>query len=239
MTDLPLAEELAGVYGRMSGVLLSEETVTSALHIAATLALETLPSTVGAGITLVDGAGKKTSAAATSALVERADALQYELDEGPCLTAWAERRVIRIDEMASDERFPRWSRAVAPLGLHAMISAPLVAGDVALGAMKVYARAAEPYDARHEHLLTLFAAQAAVMLANVQSYETSQRLSSSLRAALRTRDIIGQAKGILMAREGVDEDTAFAMMSATSQEQNVKVYDLAVALVQSTAKRRA
>jgi hypothetical protein len=110
---LPLAEELAGVFTQMSGLLLSQETVDTALHTVATLAQATLAGTVAAGVTLVDTQGRKTTAAASDALAERADALQYELDEGPCLTAWAERTLVRVDDVDHDERWPRWTSTPA------------------------------------------------------------------------------------------------------------------------------
>src|SRR4051794_24970297 len=112
--DLPLAAELSAVYARMSGLLLSEETVNTALRLVTSLAADTIPGTAGAGVTLVDDGGRKTSAGASDPLVERADSLQYELDEGPCLTAWAQRALIRIDDIPADRRWPQWSAAVEP-----------------------------------------------------------------------------------------------------------------------------
>src|SRR3954454_20880036 len=130
----------------MSGLLLSHETVTTALGLVTSLALETVPGSVGAGITLVDESGRRSSAA-TDDRVERADALQYEHDEGPCLAATAIRQVVRVDDVAEDRRWPRWAAAVQPLGLRAALSAPLVAGDRGLGAMKVYSDRPRAFDA--------------------------------------------------------------------------------------------
>ena len=238
MSELPPVEELASVFSRMSGLLLSEETVASALALVTSVATETLPDTAGAGITLVDGDGRRTSAAATDKSVEHADRLQYELDEGPCLAAWAERRVIRIDDVRTEARWPRWCAEASRLRLRSVLSAPLVAGDSALGAMKVYAIAPGAYGPREEHVLGLLAAQASVLIANVQSHENAHRLSDGLAAALQSRDLIGQAKGILMQRDGVDEDTAFAMLATASQHQNRKLTDVARALVETATRRR-
>ncbi|HYO38957.1 MAG TPA: GAF and ANTAR domain-containing protein [Nocardioidaceae bacterium] len=235
--DLPLADELAAVYARMSGVLLSQETVTTALQLVTALALETVPGSVGAGVTLIEG-GRRTSAAATDALVEQADALQYELDEGPCLSAWAERAVVRVEDTAVEARWSRWCGAVQPLGLRSALSAAMVAGDTALGAIKVYAREPGAYGDRSEHLLTLFAAQAAILLSNMQTHERAQQLSDGLRDALASRDVIGQAKGILMAQDGIDGDAAFAMLAAASQRENRKLRDVAQDMVESVEVRR-
>lgn len=238
MSELPLAEELASVFSRMSGMLLSEETVASALTMVTTLVLETLPGARGAGVTLVDGAGRRTSAAATDDHVARADRLQYELDEGPCLSAWKQRRVFRIDDTHEESRWMRWCAEAAPLQVRSVLSAPLAVGEVGFGAMKVYSAVPAAFGPREERVMGLFAAQASVLLANVQSHDNAQRLSDSLRAALASRDLIGQAKGMLMQRDGVDSDTAFAMLAATSQQRQLKLTEVARALVATATRRR-
>src|SRR4051812_13385811 len=185
----------------MSGLLLSEETVATALGLIGSLAVDTVPGAVGAGVTLVDARGRRRTSGATDQRVEQADRLQYELDQGPCLAAAAARQVIRLDDIEGDRRWPRWSAAVAPLGLRAALSAPLVAGDEGLGAIKVYADAPGTFGPRAEHLLTMFATQAAILVANVQSFERAHRVSDDLRTTVRGRDVVSMAKGMLMARD--------------------------------------
>lgn len=236
--DVPLAEELAAVFARMSGLLLSEETVSTALGLVTSLAVEAIRGTIGAGVTLLDDQGRTTTAAASDPLVKRADQVQYELNEGPCLSAWAERAVFRVQDIARAARWPRWSEAVASMGMRASLSAPLVAGGSSLGAIKVYAEQPDAFTARDEHLLTMFAAQAAILLTNVQSYQSARRLSDELKDALRSRDVIATAKGIVMQRERTDEETAFAMLASAAQREHKKLHDLARALVQSTTRRR-
>ncbi|WP_127130287.1 GAF and ANTAR domain-containing protein [Georgenia sp. SYP-B2076] len=235
---LPLADELAVVFARMSGLLLSQETVGSALRLVTSLAADTIPGTVGAGISLMDQHGRRTTTAASDAVVERADDLQYELGEGPCLQTWADRATCRVDELATESRWPRWCRAAAALGLHSVLSAPMVAGDVALGAIKVYSFHPGAYDPRSEHLLAMFGAQAAVLVANVQSYENARRLTDDLKDALRSRDTISVAMGIVMARDGIDEDAAFATLIGMSQRERKSVRDVAQSLARGTARRR-
>lgn len=217
--EVPVADELTTVFARMSGLLLSRETVQGALELVTALAAETIPGSVGSGVSLLDAEGRRTTAAATGPLVERADAAQYDAGEGPCLYAWAGRVVVRVDDTSTDDRWPAWAKVAASLGLRSALSVPLVAGDEPLGAMKVYAEAPGAYDERAERRLTLFAGQAAVLLANMVSHEAARRLSDQLKDALRSRDLIGQAKGVLMARENLDEAAAFTMLVAISQRE--------------------
>lgn len=237
--DMPLAEELAAVFVRMSGLLLTQETASTALELVTSLAVEALPGAIGAGVTLLDEQGATTTAAASDPVVERADRLQYELNEGPCLSAWAVRAVFRVQDMTQEDRWPRWSSAVASLGMRASLSAPMVAGDSSLGAIKVYAKQPDAFTERDERLLTMFAAQAAILLANVQAYQSARRLSDELKDVLRMRDVIATAKGIVMQREGTDEQTAFAMLASAAQRERKKLRDFARALVQSTIQRRS
>lgn len=236
--ELPLAEELSVVFARMSGLLLSQETVGTALGLVTSLAKDTIPGNVGTGVTLIDQLGRRTTAGASDPIVAEADRLQYELDEGPCLSAWAQRTVIRVDDTGTDQRWPRWCAAAHGLGMHSALSAPLVAGDTAPGAIKVYGAQPASFDDRSSQLLTKFAAQAAILMVNVQSFENAGRLSEALKEALHSRDVIATAKGILMAGQGVDEDAAFGILVSASQRENQKLRDVAQRLVESTARRR-
>lgn len=233
--DLPLADELAAVFARMAGLLLSDETVHTALKLVTELAEETVGG-VGAGVTLVDEQGNRTMAA-TDPVAERADGLQYELGEGPCLTAVVLRTTVRVDDTVRDERWPRWSEAVAALGIRSSLTAPLVAGGTVLGALKVYSDQLGAYPGRAEYLLMMFAAQAAILLANVRSHENARRLSDRLVEAMRSRDLVGIAKGIVMARDGVDEQAGFAALVARAQREHTSVHDVAAALVRSVVRR--
>jgi GAF domain-containing protein len=234
---LPLADEMSAVFARMSGLLLSEETVSTAVGLVTALAADAIPGAVGAGVTLVDERGGKSTSGASDPVVDKADDMQYELDEGPCLTAWAHRALVRLDDIGSDRRWPRWCRAVEPLGLSAAMSAPLVAGDRSLGAVKVYGRLPGAFDQHAEHLLVMFAAQAAILLANVQSVESARRLSDGLKDALRSRDVIATAKGILMARDGIAEELAFSVLMAGAQREHKTLRDAAQVVVRSTVRR--
>jgi hypothetical protein len=95
--------ELSLALRQMAGLVLSRESVDTALKLVTTLAETTTPGTVGAGVTLVDAHGKRSQAASNQA-VEQADALQYEFAEGPCLTAWRSRQLVRIDDTTTDSR---------------------------------------------------------------------------------------------------------------------------------------
>jgi GAF domain-containing protein len=231
--------ELTAVLAQMGAVVLAAETINTTIELVTTLVTQTIPATSGAGVTLVDGRGKRTTAA-SDPLVEQADELQYQFDSGPCLTAWRDQVSVRVDDVDSETRWPQWTAAVAGLGVRSVLSAPLLTQDVGttqgtgIGAIKVYSAQPNVYDQRAEQLLELFARQAAILLANTQTLSDARRLSAELTQALNNRDIIGQAKGVLIAQGAAGEQDAFQMLVSASQRSNTKLHDLARQLVAST-----
>jgi GAF domain-containing protein len=230
--------ELPPALRQLAGLVMSQETVQTALELVTTLAETVTPGTVGAGVTLVDEHGKRSRAASNQA-VEQADALQYELDEGPCLTAWRSRQLVRMDDTTTDPRWPAWSSAVSKLGVRSVVSAPLVVADEGIGAIKVYSDRPAAYDQHAEQVMALFAAQAAILLANTQSVQEARRLSRQLAEALRSRDAIGRATGVLLARGAADESAAFTVLTDAAQRSGRTVEEVARDLLAAVATRNA
>ncbi|MDR6505064.1 GAF and ANTAR domain-containing protein [Arthrobacter oryzae] len=208
---LPL-DELSSAIGRIRRLLLTEEKVDAAVEQLARAIKDSVPGTIGAGVSILDSRGRRTSYGATDRVVEQADALQYELGEGPCLTAWAAEEPILVDDVRTDERWPRWSAAVEQLPIRSVVSAPLVADKESLGALKVYAALPSVYSPAAPRLLELFAAPAATLLAHIQSSELPLQISANLQAALEKRDLVNRACGILMQRHGIGQERAMSKL---------------------------
>jgi GAF domain-containing protein len=231
---LPLADELAAIFARASELLLTDETVSRALELITAAAEAAVPGAAGAGVTLIDADGRKHTASASNTLVEVADARQYDLGQGPCLLAWASGEPVLVSDVRNDHRWPAWASAATELGLRSSVSAPLLTGDSALGAVKLYARDENSFSPATVRLLELFAAQATIFLINAQARESARMISEDLRDALAHREIIAVAKGILMARHGLDEDTAMQDLLMESRRAKRSLRDISVELVSST-----
>jgi GAF domain-containing protein len=226
VTQISDVADLSAVFRRMSGVLLSDETLQSALHLVTGLATETVPGSTGAGVSLTD-AGRLVTTAASDAIVERADALQYEFDVGPCLEAMRTQRVVRVDDLARETRWPQWTARARLLPLASVLSVPLrLHGDVA-GALKVYATQPGLFGEREERLLLMFAEQATVLLSNVRSRDELEQANARLRAVVRARDLVSMAKGVLMVRDDLTEPAAFTALADMARQQNVTVGEIA------------
>lgn len=230
MDSEPNLNELAVVFGRVRGLLLTEQTVQHAIDLLAEAARDLIPGAVGAGVSLIHQ-GQRTSTGATDTLVRRADELQYELSEGPCLSAWSTASPVRTDDtLAPDQRWARWAAAAAAMSVRSCQSVPLIQGRTTIGAMKVYSTDAGAFDETTERALTRFAVPAAALLSHVQTTETPQQIRSELSAALHLRDRIGMAKGILMAQLGIDDRAAFRELVTRAEESRRSVADVALEL---------
>ncbi|WP_237571118.1 GAF and ANTAR domain-containing protein [Mycolicibacterium lacusdiani] len=228
------ADELAGVFAHLSGVLLTEETVASALDTLTSLAADTIPNSIGAGVSLLSVDGKRTTSAATDPLVERLDDLQYQLDQGPCLSSWRELAVFRSDGRPGEGRWPAWVPRAQQLGMRSFLSAPLIHAGKAYGAMKVYSTQVDAFEEGDEDLLRRFGEQAAIFVGNVQTVEAATRLSDDLKQTLRTRDMVAMARGMVMARARVGPEEAFRQLMTESHRARRSLRDVAESIVGSS-----
>jgi GAF domain-containing protein len=233
-TELPLADELAIVFARLSNVLLTEETVANALTLITEAAVLAVDDAAGAGVSLMDSTGNRSSAASTSDIVAQADNLQYDLGQGPCLSAWASGYPVDISDVRTDLRWPEWGMAADDLGLRSCISVPLLSGDLAFGAINIYWK--EPKAASHRliRLLELFAAQASIFLVNVQARERGRMLSEQLKSTLTQRDIISTAKGIVMASRGIGSHDAMLHLMTRALNEARTLREVADEIIQTT-----
>ncbi|TVU59522.1 GAF and ANTAR domain-containing protein [Paenarthrobacter nitroguajacolicus] len=205
--QLPL-DELSTAIGRILGLLLTEEKVDHAVQSLSQAIRESVPGTIGAGVSILDSQGRRTSRGFTDTVVEQADFLQYQLGEGPCLTAWASEETVLVHDLSADFRWPEWTAAVSDLPITSVISTPLMAGGQSIGAIKVYSPESSAYDAATANLLELFATPAATLLSHIQSVETPKRISEGLQSALHSRDLVNRACGILMERHQIPHEVA-------------------------------
>jgi GAF domain-containing protein len=190
---------------------------------------DTVPGAEQAGVSLREGKLLET-VASTSDLTKRINTLEHELDEGPCLQALLDHHSYRIDDMSTDTRWPRFAAAADACGVRSMLGYALFTSGRNLGSLDLYSSKRNAFDAESEVVGELFAAHAAIAL-------TGSTRQAEFRRALSSRDTIGIAKGILMHREGIPAEQAFNLLVSASQTANMKLHDVAVWLVENTARQ--
>ncbi|MET4094115.1 GAF and ANTAR domain-containing protein [Arthrobacter sp. UYCu712] len=218
--------DLASRLGELARKLQQEDEADSVLAGIVHAALELVPHAAEASIGLVSAHRTIVSRAASSDLPRRVDELQNQTGQGPCLDASYEDRVVSVPDLGSDPRWPEFSRPAFELGARSMLSFQLFVDGEHLGVLNLFGSDVGVFDAESERIGALVAAHAAVALAGSQQV-------SQLTQALDTRDLIGQAKGILMERFKITAQEAFLLLSRASSELNIKLRDVAEQLTVS------
>jgi GAF domain-containing protein len=222
----------------LARILVAEQSLGKTLRQVLELACAALPGGQEGGITLLEREGPRTAVASSDEAL-RIDGFQYDSKTGgPCLSAYRQQQVFRIDSTADEPRWPDFSRSAAAEGIRSTLSLPLVVGGDGLGALNIYSRKEKGFSEADVALASTFAAYASVALANARMYWRTQRLADQLEEALTTRGVIEQAKGIIIARQGCTADEAFQMLVRLSQRGHKKLHDVAAELVQR-AKEQA
>ncbi len=231
----PLANELAKLTGQALGGFLTEESASKAVQSLAYVLRDSIPNSAGAGASIINARGRRESAGATDPVVLRADKLQYELGQGPCLSAWAEQRAIIIQDTRQETRWPKWIAAISDLPLRSVLSAPLTTEGRRIGALKVYSPSPLVFDDHSVFLIERLASPAAVLLGSVRDREATQRLSLQLGEALANRDTISQAQGILIERMDCTPRDALDVMLATSRMEGKPLQEVARGIVDGSS----
>ena len=204
----------------LARTLAGERTLDAVLNEVTSAAVELIPGVDTAGILLVKKHGEFESLAVTSELPHQLDILQMTFQEGPCIQAALADTIVRTNDFRAETRWPRYSPAAVEIGVLSGMSFKLYTGDRTAGALNLFGLDTREWDADAESLGSVLAAHAAAAV--VATLQENQ-----LKTALLSRDRIGQAKGIIMERYGVDDVRAFQMLRQLSQEQNTKLIDVA------------
>ncbi len=183
-----------------------------------------IPGAAEASVSTVTRGRRVDSHAASGDLPRRVDALQKETGQGPCLDALSEHRTVRVPDMATEDRWPEFAARAAALGAASMLAFQLYVEGDNLGALNLYAREPHGFGEDSEQIGLLVAAHAAIAYAGARKQEDLER-------ALDARDLIGQAKGILMERYGLTGQRAFQVLARLSNEHNRKLRDLALDVI--------
>ena len=217
-------EHLAHQLGRLARTLQEEEDVGRTLDAIVHAVSGTVPGAQEASISRIRRRREVHTAASTGELPRAVDQAQYDTAQGPCLDTLYEHETVRVVDMAAERRWPDFSRRAAGLGVGSMLALQLYVRGSDLGALNLFSRERAAFTDDSERVGLLFAAHAGVALAGAQQ-------QAELRRAVDTRDLIGQAKGMLMERYRISADQAFAVLVRVSQAGNRKLVDICAELV--------
>ncbi|MCZ2828647.1 GAF and ANTAR domain-containing protein [Modestobacter sp. VKM Ac-2986] len=210
--------------GRMS---FADHSLESVLQKVTDLAARVLPGEPATSVTIVD-AGRATTVAASHPLARQLDQVQYAQGSGPCLQAATTGVVVELLDTATESRWAPFPQVAAQRDCKGVMSFPLPPQELISGGLNVYSRStSQPLDERTRAVAARFAAYAVVPVSNMYLYESAVGRAENLRAALDSRAVIDQAKGILMERHKLSADQAFSALAEVSMATNTRVRDVA------------
>ncbi|WP_409180202.1 ANTAR domain-containing protein [Amycolatopsis sp. VS8301801F10] len=228
---------LARQFGALAAILLDADSLHEAMERVLSAALRIVPEADLASITLRSPDGGFHTPVCTSATAEELDRIQYETGEGPCVEAARHERPghALANNLPVSDAFPEFGRRAGQLGFGSLLAATLLPdrkSDLPPGAINLYSRRAGVFDDAAVDNALVLASHASLALSGTAAHTAAALKEAHLQRAVDTRDVIGQAKGILMNRRGISADEAFDILRRTSQDLNVKLVDLAHTLAE-------
>jgi len=228
----PQPANAAEAVERLGSLSLRELSMESLLQQVAELSKTVMPGNPETSVLLLVK-DKPTTVVSTGQLAVDLDERQYERGHGPCLHAARTGELTEIADTRTDGRWQDYTRHAAERGNLSSLSIPLTIDEdeQVSGALNIYAREPDAFDADSRAAATGFAPYAAIAVANMHAYESARNMAENLQLALESRAVIDQAKGILMERHKLTADQAFQLLTRASMHSNRKVRDIADHLV--------
>ncbi|HEX5497519.1 MAG TPA: ANTAR domain-containing protein [Mycobacteriales bacterium] len=218
--------EVASRFAEIAGTLPPHESIHTVLQQVVALARRTVPGADGAGLRLV-GRPRVGPAVSAGDLGAAAEVLQDELGDGPSVRAGSASSAVYVHDLAGRTGWPAFCDRADRLGVGSLLCYPLATGRAVPGVLTLYARRANAFDAAAREVGEVFASHATVAIAGALA-------ELQLRQALRVKDVIGQAVGVVMERQGVSSEQAFDLLRRASQASHVRLPHLAHQVVSTT-----
>jgi GAF domain-containing protein len=179
--------------------------------------------------------GEPVTLVSSSEVATHVDELQYSADDGPCLSALRSGEKVEVPDLGDENRWSAWGQRARQSGIHAVLATPLVIDGTSTGCLNLYGFGANAFNEDEVRRVDIFAAQLATALTLSRRLKTHERHVLEADAALRSRAVIDQAAGIIMAQQRCPADEAMRLLRAHSSNANRKLRDIAAEIVERTS----
>jgi hypothetical protein len=220
---------------RVSAVPADEDVVDGALRLVVALARVTVGGADGVSVSLRRH-GHLATVAASDQTISDMDADQYATGEGPCVDASVKGHWFHVESLDNELRWPAFTPRARKLGINAILSTPLLARDQPVGALNIYSRTQAAFRPKDQELASVFATEASTILTDAGAGVSDEELAARFQQALRTREVIALAQGVVMEREGVGRDDAYTILRRASQRTDQSLRDRAEDVVASAGQ---
>jgi anti-anti-sigma regulatory factor len=219
---------------RVAGMPTDPDVVDGALNLVVELALASIGDADGVSVSLRRHGVLSTVAASDRTIMEM-DAEQYATSEGPCVEASVKGHWFHAESLDTETRWPVFTPRARALGIRAILSSPLRAFDQSVGALNIYSRTASTFTVKDQQAAAAFADKASLILADAHIDVSDRQMALRFQEALRSREVLSLAKGIIMERTGTDEEGAFNSLLRLSLHEGTTLRARAEAVLHSVA----
>jgi anti-anti-sigma factor len=221
--------------GKATGFPTSDVVVDTALRLVVALARDIVGGADGVSVSLRRH-GKLATVAASDQTISDMDASQYATGEGPCVDASFQGREFHVESLSTETRWPAFTPRALALGINAILSSPLTASDRPVGSMNIYSRSTSAFHPADQKLASVLAVEASTILTDAGAHLADGEASERFQGALRTRQVIAQAQGVLMERNGISENDAYTKLRVHSQRTGQSLQHRARDITSSTLR---
>ena len=227
-------ELLSSTFVELTDTMVTGFDVIDFFHVLTGRSVELL-DVAAAGLLLADPRGELRVVAASSEATRLLELFQLQSDQGPCLDCFRSGQPVACADLAAGaQRWPRFAGAARDAGFGAVQALPMRLRDQVIGALNLFRAAPGPFDPASVRVGQALADVATISLLNQRSTARSDILNKQLQAALDSRVVIEQAKGKLAERLGLDVDHAFELLRSAARDRNLRLADLARAVIDGT-----
>ncbi len=230
-SEVPSAPDVA----KVSPLPASTGLVDAALRLVTALARATVGGADGVSVA-VTRQGQLTTVAASDETIAQMDRDQYATGEGPCMAAAQDGRTFHVESVDEEVRWPRFIPRARHDGIASILSTPLMVSERPVGSLNIYSNNERAFKEHDQELAALFASEASAILAEARVETGVDGIAKRLRESLSAREIIAQAQGVIMARQGISAEAAYANLRQYSKKHGITIRECAAALVSNTAR---
>jgi GAF domain-containing protein len=189
----------------------------------------------GAGLMLADTEHRLRNVAVSDERLRHLEELQIRHHEGPCISAFDDKELVRAEDLTQDQRWPDFCQAAVASGVRAVLASPLPYNQDAVGVVAVLSQDRHPWSPEGELALLAFTDLAALLIASMLQGEQQSELAAQLQGALNSRAVIEQAKGVLIGQQGLTAQAAYRQLRDQARAERRKLAAVSAELVNSAA----
>lgn len=229
----PELADLSSGLLRVAAIPANQDVLDAALRLVVALARVTVTGADGVSVCL-SRHDTLVTVAASDATVIGMDRDQYATGEGPCVAAATEGHWFHVESLDDEVRWPAFIPRARERGINSILSTPLLTDTRPVGALNIYSRRPQAFAKPELEMSSMLASRASDLLVSAAMDVSMEDLSRQLQEALKGRDVVAQARGVLMQRHGITAEAAYIMLRRTSRQDNTPLRKVAEDVMAST-----